>query len=94
MPINFKKISKLCQVLEIEYPVIQAGMSGPSTSELVAAVSNEGGIGILGADSFTPEDLLEKIKIIRKLTKNPFGINVLLVKSTSQTDIKQYEYSQ
>ncbi|MDR4491619.1 MAG: nitronate monooxygenase [Candidatus Nitrosocosmicus sp.] len=94
MSINFKKISKLCKVFDIKYPIIQAGMSGPSTPDLVAAVSNAGGIGILGSDSFTPEELLEKIKTIRKLTKNPFGINVLLVKSTSQTDIKQYEESQ
>lgn len=94
MSINFEKISELCKVFDIKYPIIQAGMSGPSTPDLVAAVSNAGGMGILGSDSFTPEELLEKIRKIRKLTKNPFGVNVLLVKSTSQTDIKQYEESQ
>ncbi|MDR4492283.1 MAG: nitronate monooxygenase [Candidatus Nitrosocosmicus sp.] len=73
----------------IRYPIFQAGMSGPSTPELVAAVSNAGGLGILGAESFTQDQLIEKIKYIRKLTDLSFGINILLVKQVSKLDTKQ-----
>ena len=68
----------LCKLLNIRYPIIQAGMSGFTTPELVAAVSNAGGLGILGAARMTPEQTRDAIRTIKKLTSNPFGVNLLL----------------
>ena len=68
----------LCKLLNIRYPIIQAGMSGFTTPELVAAVSNAGGLGILGDDRMTPEQTRDDIRTIKKLTSNPFGVNLLL----------------
>ena len=76
----------LCDMLGIEYPVILAGMgpvaggiSGPvATSELVAAVSNAGGLGVLGGAGYTPERLREEINKVRGMTDKPFGVDLLL----------------
>jgi len=68
----------LCKLLNIHYPIIQAGMSGFTTPELVATVSNAGGLGILGATRMMPEQLRDAISKIRNLTTNSFGVNLLL----------------
>ena len=70
--------TSLCKLLNIRYPIMQAGMSGFTTRELVAAVSNAGGLGILGASRIMPEQLGDTISKIKKLTINPFGVNLLL----------------
>ena len=70
--------TSLCDLLNIRYPIIQAGMSGFTIPELVAAVSNAGGLGILGAARMTTEQTSDAIDKIRKLTSNPFGVNLLL----------------
>jgi NAD(P)H-dependent flavin oxidoreductase YrpB (nitropropane dioxygenase family) len=72
-------------MLGIEYPILSAGM-GPSLVgektgapvELVVAVSEAGGLGVLGAAGYTVEQLREKIREIRKLTDRPFGVDLLL----------------
>jgi nitronate monooxygenase len=77
--------TRLCDMLGIEYPVLSAGM-GPSLIgekagapvELVAAVSEAGGLGVLGAAGFTVEELREQIREVKKLTKKPFGVDLLL----------------
>jgi nitronate monooxygenase len=68
----------VCKLLNIRYPIIQAGMSGFTTPELVAAVSNAGGLGILGAARMSPEQTVDAIRKVKKLTSNPFGVNLLL----------------
>ena len=68
----------LCHLLGIKYPVIQAGMGGVACPELVAAVSNAGGMGILSGTMVPPDVLREQIRQVRKLTDNPFGVNLLL----------------
>ncbi len=76
----------LCDLLGIEYPVISAGMgpvagglTGPvATAPLAAAVSNAGGLGVLGGAGFSPEKLREEINHIRSLTDKPFGVDLLL----------------
>lgn len=70
--------TSLCKSLNLRYPIIQAGMSGFTTPELVAAVSNSGGLGILGATRMTPEQLGDAIRQVTKLTNNSFGVNLLL----------------
>ena len=67
----------LLKQLSIEHPVIQGPMGGgPSTPELVAAVSNAGGLGSLGAAYMTPDKITEAIRQIRRLTEKPFNVNL------------------
>ncbi|KAJ3147874.1 hypothetical protein HDU86_007870 [Geranomyces michiganensis] len=68
----------LCSLLQIEHPIILAPMLNISTPSLVAAVSNSGGLGIYGAASSTPADLVRIIADIRNLTAKPFGINLFV----------------
>ena len=70
--------TKLCELLGIEYPVILAGMGSVARAELVAAVSNAGGLGVIGATGMRPERLREEIRKVRELTDKPFGVDILL----------------
>jgi NAD(P)H-dependent flavin oxidoreductase YrpB (nitropropane dioxygenase family) len=70
--------TRLCDILDIEYPVILAGMGGVATADLVAAVSEAGGLGIVGAASMPPEEIERQVRRIRDLTSKPFGVDVLL----------------
>jgi enoyl-[acyl-carrier protein] reductase II len=74
--------TELCDLLEIEHPIIQGGMAWVSTAELVSAVSNAGGLGIIGAGQMPPENLELEIYRTRDLLKDkklPFGVNVMLM---------------
>ncbi|OGO04290.1 MAG: hypothetical protein A2Y91_01250 [Chloroflexi bacterium RBG_13_54_8] len=68
--------TRLTELLGIRYPIIQAPMGPISVPRLVAAVSNAGGLGILNAGHFTPEDVRDDIKSVRDLTDKPFGVNL------------------
>jgi len=70
--------AKLTQLLGIKYPVIQGGMAGVSESNLVSAVSNAGGLGVIGSGFFPPSWLEEEIKKTKSLTDKPFGVNLLM----------------
>ena len=71
--------TKLCDILDIKYPILQGGMAWVATGELAAAVSNAGGLGIIGAGN-SPKEVLEKnIRIAKELTNKPFGVNVMLM---------------
>ncbi len=73
--------SRVTEILQVKNPIIQAGMAGAiTTPELVAAVSNGGGLGTLGAGYMGPEKIREAIYKIRELTDKPFGVNLLLTK--------------
>jgi nitronate monooxygenase len=72
--------TKLCDMLGIQYPIISAGMAGASGPTLGAAVSNAGGLGILGAAGLTPDQLRDWIKKTRSLTSKPFGVDLLIPK--------------
>jgi len=67
----------ITELLGIKYPIIQSAMNHVSYPSLVAAVSNAGGLGILGAASMNPEKLRDNIRQIRELTDKPFGVNFL-----------------
>jgi nitronate monooxygenase len=68
----------LCDLLEIEYPVCLAGMGmGMSGCDLVAAVSNAGGLGLLGCSRLSPEQIRELIRRTGELTSRPFGVDIL-----------------
>jgi enoyl-[acyl-carrier protein] reductase II len=65
----------VCDLLGIQLPIVQAGMSTYTTPELVAAVSNAGGLGIIGGLSRDADELREEILKVRQLTSRPFGVN-------------------
>ena len=71
--------NSITQLLGIRYPIIQAGMVWASGWRLASAVSNAGGLGLLGAGSMYPEVLREHIQKCKKATKKPFGVNVPLL---------------
>jgi len=71
----------LCDMLNIEYPVMLAAMGVASGPKLVAAVSNAGGIGVIGAIALSPELLRVWIERTRELTDKPFGVDLLLPSS-------------
>ncbi|MBK1657926.1 NAD(P)H-dependent flavin oxidoreductase [Paracraurococcus ruber] len=70
--------TRLCDLLGIRYPILLAGMGRASTPELAAAVSNAGGLGVLGAASCGPNQLRDWIRRTRALTDRPFGVDTLL----------------
>jgi nitronate monooxygenase/enoyl-[acyl-carrier protein] reductase II len=65
----------VCAVLGIEIPIVQAGMATYTSAELVAAVSNAGGLGVIGALGRNRDDLRDEIRRVRALTNKPFGVN-------------------
>ena len=67
----------LCDLLGIEHPVLLAGMGGVSMAPLVAAVSNAGGLGIMGAASLSVDELRAEIRKTRALTTRPFAVDLL-----------------
>lgn len=76
--------SRICEMLKIEYPIVLAGMGGASVPALAAAVSNAGGLGVLGAAACSPERLRSWIRETRALTDKPFGVDTLLPASVRQ----------
>ena len=77
--------TRICDLFEIEVPIVLAGMGGASTPELAAAVSNAGGLGVLGAAACGPNRLREWIERTRKLTNEPFGVDTLLPASVRRS---------
>jgi enoyl-[acyl-carrier protein] reductase II len=69
----------ICDLFGIKYPIIQGGMAHVATAELVSAVSNAGGLGIIGAGASEPDWVREQIRLTRKQTDKPFGVNILLI---------------
>jgi len=71
--------NRVCRLFDISYPVIQAGMVWCSGWKLASAVSNAGGLGLIGAGSMYPDVLQSHIRKCRQATKSPFGVNVPLL---------------
>jgi len=71
--------NRICELLEIDHPIIQGGMSWVSDASLAAAVSNGGGLGVIGAGAMPPEILREEIIRTRELTDRPFGVNMIMI---------------
>ena len=69
-------MNRITSLLGIQYPVIQGGMVWCSGWRLASAVSNAGGLGLLGAGSMHPETLREHIRKCRAATELPFGVNI------------------
>lgn len=71
--------TRITELLGIAHPVLLPGMTYVSTAELVAAVSNAGGLGLLAVGHLSPEETREQIRRVRSLTSKPFGIGVALI---------------
>ncbi|MCX7714317.1 MAG: enoyl-[acyl-carrier-protein] reductase FabK [Clostridia bacterium] len=80
--------TKICELLSIEYPIIQGGMAWVATAELAAAVSNGGGLGLIAAGGAPAEWVREQIAKARTLTDKPFGVNVMLMSPFAQDVMK------
>jgi len=88
--------NKVTRSLSIRYPIIMGGMGGVSTAPLVAAVSNAGGLGLLGSALWDKEQLKEQIKKTRELSQDVFGVNIpvaarhseLLIEAAIEENIK------
>lgn len=66
----------LCDLLSIEYPILQGGMAWVATAELAAAVSEAGALGIIAAGNSPPEAVRSEIRKLRSFTNRPFGVNI------------------
>ena len=69
----------ICDLLGIEYPVIQGGMAWVAEHNLAAAVSNAGGLGIIAAANAPYEYVRDEIRKTKELTDRPFGVNIMLL---------------
>src|SRR5262249_1377873 len=70
--------TRLCDLLDIEFPILAAPMGFISGPELAAAVSNAGGLGILAGGPYPPPALRQEVRRLRSLTGKPFGVNLLV----------------
>ena len=71
--------TRITEILGIEYPVIQGGMAWVAEYNLAAAVSNAGGLGLIGAGGAPAEFVREQIRKTKELTDKPFGVNIMLI---------------
>ena len=71
--------TKVTEILGIEYPIIQGGMAWVAEHHLAAAVSEAGGLGLIGAASAPADWVREQIRAAKKLTDKPFGVNIMLM---------------
>ena len=69
--------TRLTEMLGVEHPVMLAGMGGVSYSRVVAAVSEAGGFGCLGASTMSPDQMVEEIRAVKAATDKPFGVDLL-----------------
>ncbi|MDY0277018.1 MAG: DUF561 domain-containing protein [Acholeplasma sp.] len=72
-------MKNICELLNIKYPVIQGGMANIATAQLASAVSNAGGLGLIGAGGNDVEWVRNEIRECKKLTNKPFGVNIMLM---------------
>lgn len=73
------KANRICQMLDIRYPIFLGGMAHVSRAPLVTAVSDAGGLGIIGSGGMSAEVLAEEIALVREKTNQPFGVNLMLM---------------
>ena len=76
--------TKITELLGIEYPILQGGMAWVAEHQLAAAVSNAGGLGIIGAASAPVEIVREEIRKCKALTDKPFGVNIMLLNPNAE----------
>lgn len=72
-------MKNITELLKTKYPVIQGGMANIATAELASAVSNAGGLGLIGAGGYDENWVRDEIRKMKKLTDKPFGVNLMLM---------------
>lgn len=72
-------MKNICELLDIKYPIIQGGMANIATAEFAACVSNAGGLGLIGSGGFDENWVRDEIRKAKTLTKNTFGVNIMLM---------------
>ena len=83
--------TRVTELLKIDYPIVQGGMMWLSRAELTSAISNAGGLGIMTALTFAnPVDLAAEIRKTRRMTRNPFGVNITLLPTFRTVNYDQY----
>ena len=83
--------TRITEMFDIEHPIIQGGMHFVGFAELVAAVSNAGGLGIITAlTQPTPEDLAKEIARCHEMTDKPFGVNLTFIPSFKNPPYDEY----
>lgn len=87
---TIRKPARLSQLLSIDFPIIQAPLYHGGSTELVAEVSNNGGLGMIAGGLLTPEALQHEIQAVKALTTKPFGVN-LMVTDKNALDESNYE---
>lgn len=71
--------TKLCNILDIKYPILQGGMAWIANNELAQAVSNAGGLGVIAAGAAPKQIVREEIRKFKQNTDKPFGVNIMLI---------------
>ena len=74
----------ICEMLGIEYPIIQGAMAWIATPELVAAVSNAGGLGVLATGHLNGEGCREAIHKLKEMTDRPYAVNIMLLSAYAE----------
>ncbi|WP_027964010.1 NAD(P)H-dependent flavin oxidoreductase [Halalkalibacillus halophilus] len=80
-------MNQVCNMLNIQYPIIQGGMGNISNAQLTSAVSNAGGLGTIGCGTMTPEEVEQIITETKELTDRPFAVNIALAVSPHSEDL-------
>ena len=80
--------TRITELLQIEYPIIQGGMAWVAEHHLAAAVSEAGGLGIIGAASAPAEVVREEIRKAKVLTDKPIGVNIMLMNPNAPEVVK------
>ena len=81
----------LTRIFHIRYPIIQAPMSPLTTPELVANVSNAGGMGTIAGARMTAEQLTNEIQQVRSLTDEPFGVNLFIPPQQTEISVQMID---
>lgn len=92
-PIDHPLRTPICDLLGIKWPIVQAGMGWVSRADLCAAVSNAGGLGVLGTNQLTVAEVREEIRKVKDQTDRPFGIDVLLATVAPSDDARVQRYT-
>jgi len=83
----------LCDLLGVEHPIMQAGMGLIARGKLAAAVSEAGGVGVIGSAQLTIDELREEIRIAKRLTDKPFGVDILFARvDTEGAEVVRYTH--
>ncbi len=90
--LNLLDKNPFCELLGIRYPICQAGMYQVAYGELAAAVSEAGGLGVIGSAFMDPEQLRQEIRTVKQKTNRPFGVDILFAE-VSGSDVTTTGYS-